>query len=246
MENNLLKRFQIACAWCGPAFVLLYGISWCILGHNYPPPDPQLSALDLVNNFYLKYRHDILLGQSLSTCFGMLYMAWSCQLSAQMWQREKENNHALSLLQLAGGLLTGWVLVFCPALWVCCAEMAGSVDPVLIKSIHFMAWYTYDMTYMVTTLEVIAIFIFALGDNEKPALLPKWTAALALFSGLSFLPLTFLPYFKGGIFALNGYWSFHVAFASYAIFTAAIGYYMTKDLKRARIPAVAGIGNSQS
>jgi hypothetical protein len=237
MNENALRKFQIACAWCGPAFVLLYGLSWCILGHNYPPPDPQYSAVDLVNKFYLKYRSDIMLGQALSTCLGMLYLVWTCQLSAQMWEREK--NHILSLLQLAGGLLTAWVLAFCPALWVWCAEMAGSVDPVMIKSVHFIAWYTYDMTYMITTIETIAICMFAFLDKQKPVLLPRWTGVLALFSGLSFLPLTFLPYFKTGIFALNGYWAFHVAFITYALFTAIIGYYMAKNLKRTKSAALA-------
>lgn len=234
MNETILRRVQILCALCGPAFVILYGLSWCVLGHNYPPPDPQYSALDLVNNYYLKYRSDIMLGQSLSTCLGMLYLVWTCQLSAQMWEREK--NHILSLLQLTGGLLTAWVLAFCPVLWVWCAEMAGSVDPVLIKSVHFLGWYTYDMTYMITTIETIAICIFAFLDKQKPVFLPRWTGVLALFSGLSFLPLTFLPYFKSGIFALNGYWSFHVAFITYALFTAIIGYYMAQSLKKTKMP----------
>jgi hypothetical protein len=180
----------------------------------------------------LKYRGDILLGQSLSTCLGMLYLPWTCQLSAMMWKRDK--SHILSLLQLTGGLLTAWVLAFCPALWLWCAEMAGSVDPVMIKSVHFMGWYVYDMTYMITTIETIAICLFAFLDKEEPAILPRWTGVLALFSGLSFLPLTFLPYFKTGIFAINGYWSFHVTFISYAMFTAIIGYYMAKSLKKGK------------
>jgi hypothetical protein len=235
MNENILRRVQIVCALCGPAFVLLYGLSWCVLGHNYPPPDSRYSAAELVNKFYLKYRSDIMLGQALSTCLGMLYLPWTCQLSAQMWEREK--NHILSLLQLTGGLLTAWILVFCPCLWVWCAEMAGSVDPVLIKSVHFIGWYLYDMTYMITTIETIAICIFAFLYKRQPVLLPRWTGVLALFSGLSFLPLTFLPYFKTGIFAINGYWTFHVAFISYALFTAIIGSYMARSLKIAKTQA---------
>ncbi|MHC0055818.1 hypothetical protein, partial [Actibacterium sp. D379-3] len=88
--------------------------------------------------------------------------------------------------------------------------------------------------------------LMVMTDKEKPGLVPKWVASLALFSGLSFLPLTFLPYFKTGIFALNGYWSFHVAFISYGLFTFAFGPYMVKDIKRVRIPAVPGIGQAIS
>jgi hypothetical protein len=242
MNENILRKTLLVSAWCGPAFVLLYGISWCILGHNYPPPDPAMSATDLVNNFYLKYRGDILLGQSLSTCLGMLYLPWTCALTALMWDREK--NHILSLLQLTGGLLTAWVLAFCPVFWLWCAEYAGTVDPTLIKMCHFLGWCTYDMTYMITTIETIAICIFAFTDKVKPVLVPKWAGVLALFSGLSFLPLTFLPYFKSGIFALNGYWSFHVAFATYALFTAIIGYYMAQSIKKSKIPVALGMAQA--
>jgi hypothetical protein len=161
-----------------------------------------------------------------------------------MWRRETVP--ILSLLQLCGGLLTGWLLMFAPCMWVWCAEFAGKVDPELIKTVHFIAWYFYDMTYWITTVEVGAIFIMVMTDKEKPGLVPKWVACVALFSGLSFIPLTFLPYFKSGPFAINGYWSFHVAFISYGIFTFAFGPYMVKDIKRLRIPAVAGIGQAIS
>jgi hypothetical protein len=244
MNEKISRQIQILCAWCGPAFVILYGLSWVVLGHNYPPPDPTFSAQQLVSDYYVKYRDSILLGQSLSTCLGMLYLPWTCQLTVQMWQREK--TPILSLLQLTGGLLTAWVLVCCPALWVWCAEFAGQVDPQLTRAVHFMAWYTYDMTYMITTIEVIAICLFTFFDQKKPSIMPKWAAVLALFSGLSFLPLTFLPYFKTGPFALNGYWSYHVAFISYGLFTGIIGYYMVQDLKRIKASPMPAIGQAIS
>ena len=244
MNENVLHKVQVFCAWCGPLFVLLYGISWVVLGHNYPPPDPMFTGQELVDNFYLKYQGRILLGQSLSTNFGILYVLWSCQLTIQMWQREK--NHILSIIQLMGGLLTGWVLIMCPALWAWCAEVAGKVDPEVIKGVHFMSWYVYDMTYMITTIQAGAIGIFAYIDATKPAIMPRWAACLAVFSGLSFLPLTFLPYFKSGPFALKGYWSYHVAFISYGLFTAIIGYYMVQELKKKKIPAATGMGQAMS
>nr|ART37991.1 F59 [uncultured bacterium] len=242
MDEKLSQRIQIACAWCGLAFVVLYGLSWVVLGHNYPPPDPAFTAQELVDNFYLPFRHQIMLGQSLSTAFGILYLVWACQLTVQMWRREPAP--ILSIIQLCGGLLTGWVLIFCPALWVWCAEVAGTADPQLIKMVHFLAWYTYDMTYWITTVEVIALFILVMADRQRPALMPKWAAALALCSGLSFLPLTFLPYFKSGPFAINGYWSFHVAFISYGLFTGIISPYMAQDIKRVRVPAIPVIGHA--
>jgi len=244
MDEKITQKIQILCAWCGPAFVVLYGLAWVVLGHNYPPPDPMFTAQELVSNFYLKYQSDIMLGQSLSAALGILYLIWACQVSVQMWRREAVP--ILSLIQLSGGLLTGWLLMFAPCMWVWCAEVAGKVDPQLIKMVHFIAWYCYDMTYWITTIEVVAIFVMVMTDRQKPGLVPKWVASVALFSGLSFLPLTFLPYLKSGPFAINGYWSFHVAFISYGVFTFAFGPYMVKDIKRNRIAAVPGIGQAIS
>ncbi len=245
MDEKILNKIQILFAWSGLLFVIVYGLSWVVLGHNYPPPNPAFTAQELVNNFYVPFKHRILLGQSLSTCFGIFYATWSIQLTVQLWAREKDN-HLLSLTNLVGGLLTGWVLIFCPAIWAWCAEFAGTVPAEMTKAAHFIAWYTYDMTYMITTIQAFAIFAFVLADKHKPAIMPRWAAGLTLFSGLSFLPLTFLPYFKSGIFAINGYWSYHVAFISYGIFTAVLSYYMVQDLKRIKTSTTPGIGQAIS
>ncbi|URZ15821.1 hypothetical protein [Clostridium felsineum] len=244
MNEKTVNRIQHCCAWSGLAFVIFYGLSWVVLGHNYPPPNPKFTGAELVNNFYLPFRNNILLGQSLSTFFGMFYLTWTCQLTVQMWKREK--TPILSLLNLTGGLLTAWVLSFGPVCWVLCAEFAGTIDPQIIKMVHFLGWYTYDMTYMITTIQGIAIFLFTLLDKKEPAIIPRWAGYLALFTALSFLPLTFLPYFKEGIFALNGYWSFHIAFGSYGLFTGVISYYMAKDLKRVKVRSAQSIGQANS
>ena len=244
MNENVSQKIQELCAWCGIAFVIFYGITFIVLPHNYPPPDPSFTAQQLVDNYYLPYKSRILLGQSLSAATGVLYMIWCCQLGLQMWRRE--STPILSLLQLAGGLLTTWVVMFPPVMWAWCAEVAGTADPKLIQMVHFTAWYLFDMTYWVTTVEGIAVFLLVYFDKRKPALMPQWAGWVALAAALSFIPLTVIPYFKTGIFALNGYWNFHVAFITYGLFTAVTSYYMVQDLKRVRIPALAGIGQAIS
>jgi len=244
MDKSLSLKIQIWAAWCGPAFVVLYGLAWVVMGHNYPPPNPSFTAQELVDNYYLKYQDSILLGQSLSAALGILYLVWAVQVTIQMWRREPVP--LLSLIQLCGGLLTGWVLMFVPVLWAWCAENAGVLPAQTIKNVHFIGWYIFDMTYWITTIEVAAIFILVMADKSKPGFVPKWVAAIALFSGLSFLPLTFLPYFKTGPLAYNGYWSFHVAFISYGLFTFLFGPYMVKDIKRVRVAATPGVAQAIS
>jgi hypothetical protein len=241
MDENASRKIQLVCAWSGLIFVILFGITFIILPHNYPPPDPGYTAQDLVDNYYLKYQSRILLGQSLSAAVGPLYMIWCCQLAIQM--RRREPTPILSQLKLAGGILTSWLVIFPPVMWAWCAEVAGTVDPKTIQMVHFIAWYMLDMTYGVTTIEGIAVFLLVMLDKQKPALMPHWAAWLGLATSLVYIPLTALPYFKTGIFAINGYWSFHAVFG---LFTSVASYYMAQDLKRERIPAVLGIGQAIS
>jgi hypothetical protein len=200
------------------------------------------TAQELVDNYYLKFQWRILLGQALSAATGIFYLTWATQLTVQMWKREPMP--ILSLIQLGGGILTTWVVMFPPAMWAWCAENAGIVDPETIKMVHFNAWYMFDMTYWVTTMECIAIFLLIIGDKSKVGLFPKWVGYLSLISGLAFIPLTVVPYFKTGPFAINGWINFHVAFIMFGLFTAVASYYMVVDLKRNRISSPQGMGHA--
>jgi len=231
-------------AWSGPVLILGYLVCWAVLGHNIPPPDPSYTAQQLVDNYYVKYQSDILLGQSLSAFFGLIYLPWTCVIAIQMRRREKEP--LLAYINLTGGILNAWVLASCPAMWAYAAEVAGKVDPELVKTIHFVAWYVFDMTYMVASLQGFAIGIFALCYRQEPVLYPVWVGWVAIFMAASFLPLSFIPYFKTGPIAINGLWSFHVVFLSFLVFCVGYSYYMLKEASRVRISPVQGVGQAVS
>jgi hypothetical protein len=230
MNEKAVNRLQLTIAWLGPLGTMLFFAGWIVLSHNYPPPDPAFSADQLVANYYVKYRPGIMLGMSLAACFGMFYLPWTCLLSVIMMQREK--TPLLSLMQLTGGLLTAWILVMCPCIWVYCAEAAGSVSADVIKSLHFIAWYIFNMTWMITTIQCMAIGLFALMDHQQPVIFPRWLGWLAIAIGLSFAPLTFMPYFKSGALAINGWWAFYGVVTGFGTFELNVTRYMMKELRR--------------
>ncbi len=243
MTDKALRTVHYYVAWTGPICLVTFMISWVLLGHNFPaPPDPSYSAADLVANYYSKYRSDIMLGMSFATCVGMLYMPWTCLLSVQMMDREKRP--LLALMQLCGGLMTAWILVMCPAIWVYCAEIADTGNPEIIKTLHFIAWYIFNMTWMITTIQCVAIGIFAIIDQKQPAIFPAWTGWLSIAIGISFAPLTFLPYFKSGPFAINGWWAFHLVVGGFGTFLITFTHYMFKEIRRTRILATPPIGQA--
>jgi hypothetical protein len=242
MDDKTTHRVQYWVAWCGPLMVITYLYFWIILGHNFPPPSAALSGAQLVSEFYGRYQSDILLGQSLCAASGLLYLPWVCLLTVQIWQREKVP--VLALMQFAGGLLTSWVLVLCPAMWAWCARYATTpgIDPEIIKAVHMMSWYIYDMTYMITTIQLLGCGLFAILDKKTPKIFPVWAGCLAVAVGIIFVPLSFLPYHDQGPLSIGGWWSFHVVFGTWGLWFCSYSYFMFQNLKRIRISPSPAIG----
>ena len=193
-----------------------------------------------MTNYYIPYRASIMLGMSLAACFGMLYMPWTCMLGVIMMQREKLP--VLAMMQICGGLLTAWILVMCPVIWAYCAEASTSIDPATIKTLHFIAWYIFNMTYMITTIQCVSVGIFAIMDKKLPQIIPVWVGWMSIVIGLSWTPLTFLPYFKTGIFAINGFWAFHFVVLGFGIFTLSLTTCMLKAIRQERSVPAYGVG----
>jgi hypothetical protein len=69
--------------------------------------------------------------------------------------------------------------------------------------------------------------------NFRP--FPRWVSGWAIFTGISFVPLTARPFFKAGPLAWNGAISFRALFGIYFFWTASMGICMAKDaIKRLR------------
>jgi hypothetical protein len=240
MNEDTLRKIAYWTAWTGPAWVLCYVVTWCIMGHNYPCPSQALTGQQLVEQYYLRYHDSILLGMALSSSIGILYMPWSIVLSYQMWQREKAP--LLSAMQLIGGALTAFLIVCTAAMWVWCARWAGTpgIDPELVKAVHLSTWYVFDMTYNVTNVQLLGIGLFGLFERSKAPLFPKWVSWLALFTAASFVLETIMPYFNYGPLAIDGWWNFHFGFAIWFVWFAVQSYFVLREAARAlKRPAIA-------
>ncbi len=228
-ETDLIVKRAIA--YCGPAFVILYIIFFGVLGHNIPPPQMiGLSGSAFVDSYYGRYP-EISIGM-VGCCFaGLLYMPWSCLLASMLRDRDGQLG-PLSLMELSGGLLTGWLLAFCPALWAACSLMVGQVDPEVIRLLHIGTWVIYDCTFMITTVQLTGLGLYVVLSRNQ-TIFPAWTGWSALAVGATFLPLVLVPFASEGPFAVNGIWNFYVVFSVwlFAFFTP-FSFFMLKALGR--------------
>jgi hypothetical protein len=230
MDSETKRWVCVAAAWCGPIFVVGFIIFWAVLGHNVPPPNMMgLSAADLVSQYYGKYQTQIEIGMIGSATLGMFYTPWSLQL-ATMLRDEDGTLGVLGLTEAAGGILTGWLLAFCPAMWAACAFMATSVSPDTIKTLHVLTWIIFDCTYMITTIQLLALGAYIV-LNRKQLTFPAWTGWCAIAIGISFVPLVLMPFIAEGPFAVGGAWNFYFIFSFWLFaFQVPIGYHMLKEL----------------
>ena len=238
MDKKLSLRFELVSALCGPLFVICYLVFWGVLGHNVPPPSPAYSARQLVGHYYGPFHSDILLGMVGCAVAGILYLPWSVQLSVLM-NRADDGIRVLSYTQLLGGAITAWLLAQCPAIWALAAYTSTS-HPELVQFAHREAWFIYDLTYLITTVQMLACGTFAVCCRRAVAIMPRWAGWLAIAGGLSFVPLSAIAYVTSGPLALNGGWDFYVVFGIWLLWFATYSVYMLKDiLSRLRVATAA-------
>lgn len=217
-------------AWTGPAFIVTFLVFWIGLGHNYPPPNIMgITGQELVDTYYAAFQNDIKIGMALSTVVAYLYLVWSCLLAGMMHESEGGMT-VFSFLELSGGALTAWLLGMCPAIWVVCATFATAIDPDIIFALHASSWFIFDMTYMVTTLQVTGLGLFTI-LNKKQTMFPDWAGWCAIAVGATFIPLTLIPFVSEGPFRLPGLWNFWIVFSVWGFaFFAPYSYFMIREM----------------
>jgi hypothetical protein len=226
-KQNL--KYQFLAASSGFAFEILFTIFWAGFGHNLPPASPNLSAPELAT-FFALHHNAILLGNSMAALVAVLWIPWTAQLTVVMWRIEG-SGPVLTIIQLIGGVLTAWVLMFCPAIWAT-AAFRTEVNPNVVRSLNDLGFILFNITYAVTSVQAIAAGVVGLADKSARPVFPRWVCGWAIFAGLSFIPLTAMPFFKTGPLAWNGLISFWTLFGTYFIWTASMGFCMAKDASR--------------
>lgn len=222
-------HWQRICAWCGPAFVVLFVLFWGWIGGNLPPAGPALSA-DAIAAYYRSHHLTIRIGFVGSVVFMCLYMPWTTVLSARM-ARIEGPWRALTYLQLIGGALTVMVVSMSATFWIA-AGFRPERAPEITQMLHDMGWLTIDQLYFCTTLQMFAAAIVGLYDKSDRPLLPRWTCWYAIFAGLTFLPASLTGFLKDGAFAWDGFLSYYFPYFTWLSWFTIFSAYLLADIGR--------------
>ena len=212
MDPETKRKLGLAAAWCGPLFVVTYTIFWGILGHNIPPPNMMgLSAQELIAQYYGKYQFEIAMGMIGCCVAGGFYLMFSLQLASMM--RDEDGQLGLTaMMELGGGILTSWSVIFCPALWATAAIFANSAaDPITIKMLHVATWIIYDCTFIITTIQCTGVALYTI-LNKQQTVFPQFLGWCAMATGTIFVGVIFIPFVTEGPFIVSGIWNFYIEF----------------------------------
>lgn len=213
MDESATRAIERGLAWCGPFFIVAIIYTWAVLGHNLPPPNMMaMTPEQLVSEYYGKYP-SIGPGMIAAATVGLFYTLWSIVV-ARLMRQEDGSFGVLSMMELAGGILTGWLFAFCSAMWAACSVLVGQVSPEIIKMVHTFTWFIFDCTYMITTMQMVAMGLFTI-LNKRQTIFPAWAGWTAIAIGASFVALVLMPFVTEGPFTVNGMWNFWVIFSAW-------------------------------
>lgn len=216
-----------------PVYVVGFGITLGVMGHYLPPPNMVgLSAEQLLSGFYDRYGDQLAYGYVAAAVIGVIYMPWSCLVASKM----RNGDGTLSLLaimQLAGGLMTTWVVMFCPAIWAACAVFRNDVPASVLKMAHAVGWYFFDITFMVTVVQVASFGLYALSNRDQ-RMFPRWVGYYSLWECFVMFPLAVIPWVSSGPFTVGGLFNWWLGAATWLTWFSLISFLILRSIRAGR------------
>ncbi|MFL6109355.1 MAG: hypothetical protein ACJ72L_20525 [Marmoricola sp.] len=219
--------------WSLMAILLYVGLGltgFAVLAGFWPPPGANLSAQEIYS--YFVDRGDTLrIGMVAMAAGAPCYYAWSVVLSRLIGRIEGPMG-PLASVEMVGGLLTAWVTVMPAIIWLTAAFRIEHRSAETVQTLYDFGWIAFDLTFMCSVLQSVALGCAILRDHRDKPLIPHWVAWVSFLTAASYLPLVLMPFFRTGPFAWQGLISFWVVFVMFFVLIAVVTPYAWKALRR--------------
>uniref|UniRef100_UPI0026292290 hypothetical protein n=1 Tax=Gordonia sp. (in: high G+C Gram-positive bacteria) TaxID=84139 RepID=UPI0026292290 len=206
-----------------------------LLSSQTPELPPLLADLGLTANeihaYFVEHKTGLTIGMVMMAFAAPFYVPWSVAISRVIGRMESPVG-GLANIQLIGGVLTGVVTLVPATIWLTAAIRVEQYSPEIVQLFYHFGWMFFDVTYVCSVLQCVAIGIAILCDRRTQPLLPKWFAWCTFLTAACYVPLSLMPFFRTGPVAWNGIVSFWVVFVEFFVFTALATFLCWHALKR--------------
>ncbi|OPX12388.1 hypothetical protein B1790_04325 [Mycobacterium sp. AT1] len=204
-------------------------LGFAVLAGFWPPPGEYLGAVDIAA-YFREHETAIRIGMVMMAMGAPFYFVWSAALSKIIGRIEGPMG-VLSTVELLGGLLTAIVTLVPPTIWLTAALRAGTRTDGSIQLFYDFGWIFFDLTFMCSVLQSVALGLAILRDRRPIPLFPRWVAWVAFLVAATYFPLVFVPFFTDGPFAWHGLISFWAVFVMFFVLIAIVTPYALKALR---------------
>lgn len=220
------------CAWAGPLYLVGLIFFWGILGNNIPAPRQYWSA-DEVVEFFLSNNIQIRIGMVGTLFVAPFYFVWSQAISAVMREIEGPDGF-LAPLENVGGIATAFVTLAFALMWLTASVRTELRSPQDIQLLLDLGWHIFDMTIMVTLIQMCAVGGAILMDRRPQPLFPTWLGWLSFAAASTFLTAFLMPFFPDGPFAWHGLVTYWLVLNAFFIWMVFMCYYLFSAIDKVR------------
>lgn len=203
------------CTWAGPVYMVFGLLGFAVLAGFWPPPAASLTA-EQIGAYFRDHNTSVRAGMVMMAAAAPFYYVWSAVLS-KIIQRIEGPMGVLSTVELLGGLLTAIVTLVPPIIWLTAAFRPEARSIQEIQLFYDFGWFFFDVTFICSVLQNVALGLAIHRDRRAVPLFPKWIAWLCYLVAATYLPLSLMPFFDHGPFAWQGLISFWAVFVMFFV-----------------------------
>jgi hypothetical protein len=205
-------------------------LGFAVFAGFWPPPSQDLDAAAIAQYFHT-HNTGIRIGMVLMAVGAPCYYTWSLALS-KIISRIEGPMGALSTTELLGGLMTAVVTAVPAVVWQTAAFRTESRSAETVQTLYDFGWLFFDLTFMFSLLQSVALGIAVLIDRREQPLFPRWVGYLCFLTGAVYVPLSLIPFVRTGPFAWHGVLNFWAVFVMFFVLIAVVTPYAFRALRR--------------
>jgi len=236
---GVTMRFQLwrLCAWAGPLFIVGLLVFWGLVA-GYVPPPPQYWSAQEVADFFARNNLGIRTGMVGVAFIAPFYFVWSSVISRLM-QRIEGPEGVLSNIELMGGVCTAIVTQGFAVMWLAASFRTAERSIQDLQLLMDLGWFIFNSTFMVTSLQMIALGLAIILDPRAAPLFPRWLGWCSCAVPTTFLPVLLMPFFMHGPFPWHGLLTYWVGLSAYFLWSVPACYFVLAAVGKVEREAAA-------
>lgn len=227
------RNLELACAYGGMVFAVLFGIGFVGLAHFVPPLDPNATA-EQTAAVFRDNANGIRSGLLLSYIGCVFYLAFGASINAETQRIAGVPTVLLKLQSVA--FASSVLLVAGPMMvWLTAAFRPMSYSAELVQAMNDFGWISFLFGWVPFVTWYVATGAAILCDTsttDTDRVYPRWAGYLGMMLGLGQTSASLLIYFKTGPFAWNGLLSWWLPATEFFIWFVVITALTVKAINK--------------